>query len=329
MSGFLEELTPLKAVAVISAAIVMIVVWLLNAAFTFTYGADVIGPFLLETQLGADGSALLSGVVALIFYDLSYTVGFLVMLSACRSVWQYAVTGLQFVACFTLSVLASVTSILLLSPLGNDIPEVALLAARYLGYAGLIFGFVVNAVATIGYVVAAPEMAARIAESVHNASQTADTEKFNKHLRKQARTLAHDLVRDDLPDLAAQEAAAIRANYLAGLPNRKEEGARPLSSPIAYPNGRPVKVEQTSPPAPIADGRRKEQPAYQVWLHNGRRAIHMIEETYDWAEAQGTAKEAAASSPPGHYIIIKLGDGVVAQYAAPEAVEESSNGRPT
>lgn len=232
MSGFFDS--PIKAVALFLGAAAMLLVWLLNAAFTFTYGADVIGPFLLVNQLGSDGSALLSGFVALLFYDISYTVGFLVLLYACHSVAQYAITGIQFAVCFILSVLASITSIMLLSPLGEDIPETALLAARYLGYGGLILGFVINALATIFYISFNPAMAQKIRESVSAAGMQSDQDRFNDQLLKQTRALAYDKVLARIPELAQSQADGITANYLASL-GIGEEVARPVAQPVPTP----------------------------------------------------------------------------------------------
>jgi hypothetical protein len=107
---------------------------------------------------------------------------------------------------------------------------------------------------------------------------------------------------------------------------RHRNGVSRTPSPSRpHPNGRPAPAEQTAPPGP--DDRANQQPAYQVWLHNGRRAIHMILETYDWKEADTEARQAADAAPPEHYIIIKLGDGRVARYDAPVVVVD--NGRPT
>jgi hypothetical protein len=238
MSGFFDS--PIKAVALFLGGAAMLLVWLLNAAFTFTYGADVIGPFLLANQLGSDGSALLSGFVSLLFYDISYTVGFLVLLYACHSVAQYAITGIQFAVCFILSVLASVTSILLLSPLGNDVPETLLLVARYLGYGGLIVGFVVNALATIFYISFNPAMSQKIRESVSAAGLQADQDRFNDQLLKQTRELAYSKVLERIPELAKTQADGITANYLAGLgigPETKKPEPEVQPVPIAGPNG--------------------------------------------------------------------------------------------
>ncbi|MCI0575717.1 MAG: hypothetical protein L0331_05855 [Chloroflexi bacterium] len=217
MSTLFDNMTPGKAATLILSGLVMATIWLLNSVFTFTYGYSVIGPFLLVDQLGLDGSALLSGLVSFLFYDAAYTVAFLTLLFACRSVWQYGIVGIQFVVCLVLSILASVTSILLLSPLGQHVPELALEVARYLGYTGLVAGFVVNAVATIGYIATSPHMAASIKTSVRSANETAATDNINAMLDRQSHELARQALLKRVPELAAARAREMEQSYLAAL----------------------------------------------------------------------------------------------------------------
>lgn len=214
VNNFLEDLTIGKAVVFVLGGMVMGLVWLLNVVFTFSYGYDVVGPFLLLDQLGANGSAMLSGTVAVLFFDISYTVGFVTFLFGCHSTWQYAVTVLQGVTTFILSIGASVVAIVLLSPLGDYVPPVAIEATRYLGYAALIIGFVVNAVATIGYIVASPAMAEQIRQTVKAVSELQSAIRRQNKLDRQSRTQADEKIDAFIPFMAQIKAEQSMIAYL-------------------------------------------------------------------------------------------------------------------
>lgn len=214
ISGFFDELTPGKAIVAISGILVMGVIWFLNIVFTFSYGYDVVGPFLLLDQLGGNGSAILSGIVAVLFFDISYTVGFATLLFGCASNLQYAVTSLQFATTFILSILASTVSIVMLSPLGGYVPPLLVEAIRYLGYGALIIGFVVNAVATIGYIVTMPQMAAQIRQTVKAAAELQTTIRRQTHLERKSRKMADDQISAYIPFVAEIKADEGLLNYL-------------------------------------------------------------------------------------------------------------------
>lgn len=215
--SFFEEMTPGKTVVLIAGFVVMGLILLLNAVFTFSYGYDIIGPFLLVSQLGAESSAILSGVVSVLFYDIAYIVGFATLLFACQSVWQYGIVGIQFLTTLALSILASVTSILLLSPLGEYVPESMLLIARYAGYGGLVVGFVVNALAGLGYVATNPDMAKIIRQSVRQAGDIATQATMVKEMDTESRKLAKAQIKEEIPFLAEIHAGTARSDYLLSL----------------------------------------------------------------------------------------------------------------
>lgn len=233
--SFLEELTPVKIIVLIAGVAVMAAIIALNAIFTFSYGNDVIGPFLLLKQTGPETSALLSGVVSVLFYDVAYLVGFATLLTACQSVWQYGIMGIQFAVCLFLSILASVTSILLISPLGEYVPESMLLIARYAGYGGLIIGFIVNALAGLGYIATNPEMAKLIRQSIRQAGDIATQSRMVNEMDRESRKLAKERIAQEIPFLAEIHAGEAREQYLLSLGLEPELYSRMKRKMMATP----------------------------------------------------------------------------------------------
>ncbi len=258
ISGFFDELTPGKAVVAISGVLVMGIIWLLNIVFTFSYGYDVVGPFLLLDQLGDNGSAILSGIVAVLFFDISYTVGFATLLFGCSSNWQYAVTSLQFATTFILSILASTVSIVMLSPLGDYVPPLLVEAIRYLGYGALIVGFVVNAVATIGYIVTMPQMAEQIRQTVKAAAELQTTIRRQTKLERQSRKMADEQISAYIPFVAEIKADEGLLNYLKAQgydrPDdvmrtiKRMRGKREIQSLMDEPDTRIIAADGSTPP---------------------------------------------------------------------------------
>lgn len=258
VNSFLDDLTISKAVVFVLGGLVMGLVWLLNVVFTFSYGYDVVGPFLLLDQLGANGSAMLSGTVAVLFFDISYTVGFVTFLFGCHSTWQYAVTVLQGVTTFILSIGASVVAIVLLSPLGDYVPLVAIEAIRYLGYGALIIGFVVNAVATIGYIVASPAMAEQIRQTVKAVSELQATIRRQNKLDKHSRSQADEKIDAFIPFMAQIKAEQAMIAYLKsqGHENpdavmkqiKRMQGARQINDMKDAPETGIIAADGSTPP---------------------------------------------------------------------------------
>lgn len=255
MRALLSNLTPMKAIAMLAGAFIMLTIWILNSVFTFTYGYEVVGPFLLVAQLGDEGSRLLSGLTAFLFYDAAYTVAFLTLLFACSSIWQYAVTAVQFSICFLLSIGASVISILLLSPLATTVSPDMLTIAAYGGYAGLVIGFIVNSLATIGYIAASPHMAQAINISVRRAKELATTNAANDKLDDESQKLAVASIEQQIPTLAAQRAAGMYLSYLASIGGSISHPAIPAS--VNGTSHAPQQLAAEGQPAPVIRRRRR------------------------------------------------------------------------
>lgn len=227
--SFLENLSIGKIIGLLLGVVVMATVLMLNAVFTFSYGYDVIGPFLLLNQVGLESSAILSGLVAVLFYDVAYVAGFVALLLASDSIWQYAVLIVQFIICLTLSILASVTSIIILSPLGEYVPETLLLIVRYVGYGGLVIGFIINALASIGYITGHPRVAEMIRQSVRVANDLSTQLSMIKRLDSESRRLAKDSINEEIPRLAQMHAEKARQQYLISIgqdPHTYDSGVR-------------------------------------------------------------------------------------------------------
>lgn len=255
MFAFLNNTTPGKAIVIMLGAAVMLVIWLLNNVFTFSYGYDVIGPFLMVSQLGQEGSRLLSGLTTVLFFDAAYTVAFLTLLFACTSVWQYGVIGLQFIICLILSIGASVIAVILLSPLGQIMPEELLTVARYAGYAGLVAGFVVNCLSAIGYIMTSPHMAQALRKSMRQAKEMATTNAADDKLDDESQRLAVSRIEQEIPALAEQRALALYLSYLASIGGQYDIGRIPAST-----NGHhtaPQQLAAQGQPAPTLRHRRK------------------------------------------------------------------------
>lgn len=280
------KLTPSKTVVMIISAIVMVLIGLLNAVFTYTYGTEVVGAFLLSGLVSDTASAQLSGLVSVLFFDVAYFVSFAVLIFGCKSVWQYGIVGLQFFVTFSLSVAASVVSILLLSPLSEEIPEVISALAQYAGYGALVVGFVVNAAATIGYLLGNPTIAAQVRDSVRSAQELADENNLDDHLYREVDRRKQQNINQIIPTLADMETNAAVVNWLASRgfnPNHAPALPSPSSS-----------SDDTPPPLP----RNMPGARWERVTVNGRSEWVLIVPTGE--EPNPYTSSPARPTPNGH-----------------------------
>lgn len=159
------------AIAVIVVSGLGILTMLINQVFTFTFGFDVVGGFLLGGLLSPEVSAIASGIIALVLFDWAYIGGLLGFIWLSDSIWQRAVLGLQIFFTFCCSVGGSVVSIALLSGLREFIPETLSLLFQYTGGGLLVSAFIVNALGLLGLIVFHPGIRARLQESSAIAKQ--------------------------------------------------------------------------------------------------------------------------------------------------------------
>jgi len=207
--------SPGRVIAAVLAFGVFVFITGLNAVFTFTYGMDVVGAFLLTSALSESASMIVSGVVSLFFFDVAYLVGFIVILMACDSVWQYGIVMLQVTNCLILSIVASVVSIIILSPLGDVLPSLAIEVARYLGYAGLIWGFIVNVFSGMGYIATSPKVFAAIRKSMFEATRAANEIALDWKIEYETNRLTFQQVSLETPTMARSLSADAVAQWKA------------------------------------------------------------------------------------------------------------------
>jgi len=100
------------------------------------------------------------------------------------------------------------------SALGSYVPPLLVEAIRYLGYGALIIGFVVNAVATIGYIVTMPAMAEQIRQTIKAAAELQTTIRRQTNLEKKSRKMADEQISAYIPFVAEIKADEGLLNYL-------------------------------------------------------------------------------------------------------------------
>ena len=216
----------------IIAMFVTILVVLFCMATTFTFGTSVVGSFMLANELGEANSALLSGVLCLLLFDISWIVGFFQFIYTAESITQKALSAFQFGICALFSLTASITSVVLLSSLSESFTPETLTVAKYIGFGAMIFAFIVSVICSTFGKLASPETAQSIRESYNRAKQLSFANQAQDYLDKQTFEQAKPLLEKQAPRLAKLRAEAIEQSFISAYSNSTDAvGADIIDTP--------------------------------------------------------------------------------------------------
>lgn len=235
------------AVAIVAGLVAGLVI-IFMALTTFTFGYSVISEFILADVIGADASRLISGILCILLFDAGWVVSLLTFIFMADSLIQRAVAGLNFLACFGFSFLASAFSVILLSPFSETVDPTVLEVAKYGGVAVVLIAFAMNAMSFAVQVLTAPN----VAESIRVATRNAKAISFNARMANKLDTETFDkaktLIEAEIPNIAKQRADNALQFYRQtyGFLKAGDLGENP--QPIPQPAPKPI-------PQPVPNGR--------------------------------------------------------------------------
>jgi len=223
-----------RSIVAIFAALFVLVAEIINIVFTFSFGYDVIGGFLLGSVFGEDAAAAMSGIAAVVLLDGGFIVGIMSLIWIAETVPQRVTIVLQTAFCFFGSIGASVVGIILLSSLRDIMPEVVISGTQLLGSGLIIMAFVVSSLATVATILLNPSIQDIIANGQHEADINRLQRDFHMITGKQSLEEAYTKLLADVAATSTNKAQRVHTQITG---QSSQEGRAVNVSPVIYADG--------------------------------------------------------------------------------------------